>query len=218
MNDDGTYRVIGGELNKDRNIYVYSQDENGDFTIRGGSIGITSSTTSFYNSDANDGKGCWAINSVIDPNDNSGRDFLNNVISKDITLDDYMDKARNSHPYDFKVTNGSPNVVSESPQYVYRGMGIGKTTFGQTIYTSARDIGNIAAGVVAAKNGIPWQAARMAFDAYQGGIEGISTQNAEYYGWSQTYARSNGISESGHLKSTLNSIINKVGTIIRNLW
>jgi len=56
-----------------------------------------------------------------------------------------------------------------------------KTAFGHEIYTSAWDIGNIAA----AKNSILWRDARVAFDVYQGGREGISTQNAEYYGWSQ---------------------------------
>jgi hypothetical protein len=40
QNEDGTYRVIGGELNKDRNIYVYSQDKDGNYTVKGNSIGI----------------------------------------------------------------------------------------------------------------------------------------------------------------------------------
>ena len=66
-------------------------------------------------------------------------------------------------------------------------MSIGKTAFGQEIYTSARDIGNIAA----AKNSILWRDARVAFDVYQGGTGGISTQNAEYYGWSQAYTHIN---------------------------
>lgn len=70
---------------------------------------------------------------------------------------------------------------------VYRGLSIGKTAFGQEIYTSARDIGNIAA----AKNSILWRDARVTFDVYQGGAGGISTQNAEYYGWSQTYTHIN---------------------------
>ena len=77
------------------------------------------------------------------------------MISKDITLDDCIDKARNNRPCDFKVTNGSESVVSIDLKYVYRGMSIGKTAFGQEIYTSTWDIGNIAAGIVAAKNGIP---------------------------------------------------------------
>ncbi len=33
--EDGTYRVIGGALNKDRNIYIYTQDINGNYTVRG---------------------------------------------------------------------------------------------------------------------------------------------------------------------------------------
>ena len=62
-------------------------------------------------------------------------------------------------------------------------MPIGKTQGGMRIYSSARDIGNIAAGYVAAVNGLTWELARVGFDIYQGGVEGISTQNAEYYGW-----------------------------------
>ena len=199
LNKDGTYRVVGGILNKDRNIYIFDKDKYGKYTIKGKFIGVTSSTTSFYNSVYNKGKGTWAIGATINPKDRSGKDFLNKMISKDITLDDYIDKARNNRPYDFKVTNGSETVVLTDLKYVYRGMSIGKTAFGQEIYTSARDIGNIAAGIVAAKNGIPWEDARIAFDVYQGGREGISTQNAEYYGWSQTYTHINGITEMSNL-------------------
>ena len=86
---DGTYRVIGGDINdKDRNIYVYSQDKNGKYTVRGESIGITTSTTSFYDSD----KGLW-IKSIINPSDRSGANFLNTIVGLDVTLYDYMDKA-----------------------------------------------------------------------------------------------------------------------------
>ena len=62
-------------------------------------------------------------------------------------------------------------------------MPIGINKEGKRIVTSARDIGNIAAGYVAGINGMPWGATRIAFDVYQGGIEGKSTRNAEYYGW-----------------------------------
>ena len=50
-------------------------------------------------------------------------------------------------------------------------------------YASARDVGNIAAGYIAARNGIPCQAARDAFDLYQGSREGISTVSAQLYGY-----------------------------------
>ena len=63
---------------------------------------------------------------------------------------------------------------------MYRGMPIG---YG--IYASARDIGNYVAGYYAAANGIPWRAARFVFDLYQGTEEGISTQNAQYLGWTE---------------------------------
>ena len=218
LNEDGTYRVVGGILNKDRNIYIFDKDKYGKYTIKGKSIGVTSSTTSFYNSDYNKGKGTWAIGATINPKDQSGKDFLNKMISKDITLDDYIDKARNNRPYDFKVTNGSKSVVLTDLKYVYRGMSIGKTAFGQEIYTSARDIGNIAAGIVAAKNGIPWEDARIAFDLYQGGREGISTQNAEYYGWSQTYTHINGITEMSNLRNSIISSVKRGWAKFKNLW
>ncbi|MBO5603155.1 MAG: RHS repeat-associated core domain-containing protein [Prevotella sp.] len=218
MNGDGKYSVIGGVLNKDRNIYVYSKDKNGNYTIRGKSIGITTSTTSFYNSDYNNGKGAWMVGAIMDPQDTSGKNFLNNIISEDVTLIDYMYNARNNHPYDFKVTNGQDNLVSMDSKYIYRGMIIGKTVSGQFIYSSARDIGNIAAGIVAAKNGIPWAAARIAFDLYQGGIESLSTRNAEFYGWSKTYVQSNGLTESMHIRHSISNFLNKVWTNFKKIW
>ena len=213
-NSNGTYTVIGGILNKDRNIYVYAQDKNGNY-IKGKSIGITTSTTSFYNSE----EGKWE-RVIIDPSDNSGREFLHKIVSSDITLDDYIDKARNDYPYDFKVTNGGKSVVSKRSSYVYRGMVIGgKNT---PLFSSARDIGNMAAGIVAAKNGIPWSAARAAFDAYQSRnglqVEGVSTRNAEYYGWSQMYRHSNGGYEATNLKASIKSLFRKIYNSIRNMF
>jgi hypothetical protein len=188
QNEDGTYRVIGGELNKDRNIYVYSQDKDGNYTVKGNSIGISSSTTSFYNSDANDGKGAWAVGSIINPNDQSGDNFLGNIIGNNPPMfNDYIANAGNGERYDFKTTNGTDAPIAGIDEY--RGMPIGGTANGQTVYSSARDIGNIAAGYVAGANGMSWNASRIAFDAYQSKvsgrptIEGISTRNAEYYGW-----------------------------------
>ena len=187
QNEDGTYRVIGGVLNKDKNIYVYTQDKDGNYTIKGNSIGITTSTTSFFNADANNGKGAWAIGSIINPNDKSGDDFLGNIFGNTPTMiDDYMANA-DGGKYDFKVTNGTNSPIPEID--VYRGMPIGKTDNGQIIYSSARDIGNIAAGYIAGANGMSWKASRIAFDVYQSkvngkpSIESISTRNAEMYGW-----------------------------------
>lgn len=97
---------------------------------------------------------------------------------------------------------------------------LGKNEKGQIIYTSARDIGNIAAGYIAGANGMSWQARRAAFDAYQSKIngrleiEGISTRNAEYYGWRMgynqlPYKKLNNfkISMKEFLKAVLNKIV-----------
>ena len=210
QNEDGTYRVIGGKLNNDRNIYLYKKDKDGKYTIRCKSIGKTTSTTSFYNSDANNGKGAWAIGSIIDPNDHSGLDFLNRIVIGNPPLfDDYIVHARNGRKYDFKVTNGENNPIPDID--IYRGMPIGGNAAGETFYSSARDIGNIAAGYIAAANGMPWFLSRMAFDTYQSyisgrpSIEGKSTQNAEYYGWHAGYNPIN------------NSITQKLSNFIRSI-
>ena len=152
------------------------------------------------------------IGSKIDLNDNSGRIFLNKMASENVTLYDYMRNATTDSPYDFKSTNGGSKPVQNID--IYRGMPIGGKTFDRKLLiSSARDIGNIAAGLVAAKNGISWKAARIAFDTYQSknnidkglhpGIEGLSTRNAEYYGWSLMALYSNTHSESRNLWNSI---------------
>ncbi len=180
--EDETYEVIGGILNDDNNIYIFSQDQDGNYTIKGNSIGETLLKTSFYNSDSES----WAIGSVINPRDQSGSDFLDDIIGNSPTLGDYIANAGNGEKYDFKKTNGMDNKQMDID--TYRGMPISyNEQTGTVIYTSARDVGNIAAGYIAGINGMPWKASRIAFDTYQisvdGTLEGKSTRNAEYHGW-----------------------------------
>ena len=222
-NKTGTYTVVGGILNNNRGIYIASKDKSGKYTIKGEMIGISTSTTTFYNTDANKGKGGWAIGAQINPNDKSGINFLNKIVSSNVTLGDYMNNARTNHPYDFKVTNGGDKVISNTQTYIYRGVPIGKDGFGYILYSSGRDIGNMAAGIVAAKNGIPWSIARAAFDAYQTknnmdkhgysldniNVEGKSTRNAEYYGWSQIYKYSNTKSKASNLWNSIKRFFSK---------
>jgi hypothetical protein len=145
--------------------------------------------TSFYDSDRNDGKGAWATGSIINPQDNSGRDFLkNDIIGADPEVGYYMDNAKTNQRYDFKATNGTDQPVYGEKDY-YRGMPLGKNSKGVMIYTSARDVGNIAAGYVAGIHAVPWSMARKEFDKLQSiqdgssTTEGISTQNAQRVGW-----------------------------------
>ena len=211
---NGKYEIIGGNLyDNDRNIYVYSLDKDGNYSIRGRSIGQTTSMTSFYNSDKEDEGKRWQRGSIIDMKDVSGKIFLRKILSPEVTLFDYIPNARNGKPYDFKITNGTNNIIDNID--FYRGMPSGKSSNGQALISSARDIGNIAAGIVAAKHGISWIAARCAFDAYQsksvGHIEreGMSTRNAQYYGWSMMHSHSSTYSEIKNLRISLVNFINK---------
>ena len=175
---DGNYSVFGGDIHdKDRNIYVYEQDDKGQYTIRGESVGVSATLTSFYNSDKN----LWG--GIINPHDESGIRFLSYITGeKGPSLFDYMYNARTGEKYDFKVTNGTDSKIDNVD--IYRGMPISTSSKSVATYASARDVGNMAAGYIAAKNGISWKAARFAFDLYQGGKEGPSTVNAEMYGYS----------------------------------
>lgn len=132
------------------------------------------------NSDKEDPSQRWG--GVIDPDDNSGKQFLNNITGENSpSLLGYMYNARTGHKYDFKTTNGTDSKIDGID--IQRGMPIASNSDGSITYASARDIGNMAAGYMAAKNGISWKAARKAFDMYQGGPEGRTTVSAEYYGY-----------------------------------
>lgn len=211
---NGKYKVVGGNLNdKYKNIYVGTINENGAF-IPQNSIGVTTSTTSFYYSDAKGG-GRWRVGSVIDTKDKSGNNFLTMIISNNPPMfDDYIINARNNHPYDFKVTNGTGEKYGD--EKFYRGMPIGVTGNGQIIFTSARDVGNIAAGYVAAANGMSWEASRIAFDTYQGGVEGISTRYAEYYGWKMGYNNTTNNQKADNLMSSFGSLLHTIRNYILN--
>lgn len=206
---EGKYQVVGGNLNDcDKNIYEGLFNKEGTF-VPVSSIGITTSMTSFYNSDSKGG-GSWNIGSIINMNDKSGDVFLSNIISKNPPmLDDYIMNARNNQQYDFKATNGTAHPIKDIDYY--RGMPIGINGNGKKIVTSARDIGNIAAGYIAGVNGMTWEASRIAFDGYQGGIEGISTRNAEWYGWRMGYNNTSSL-QKGEI------LIRSLGSAFSTLW
>ena len=191
LKSPGVYEVVGGELDDDLNVYLYCENEDGELVNTGITIGETTSVTSFYNSDDEE----WATGSIINLKDMSGKIFLDKILNNTPLLAEYVDKARNKHPLDFKVTNGTGKSYDRTEYY--RGMSIGETKDGKNIITSARDIGNITAGYVAAYNGLSYAEARIGFDVYQSvsnqkiQSEGISTQNAELYGYNWGLANSN---------------------------
>ena len=183
-NDDGTYTVTGGKPDGDKNIYLLNG--NG---IRSEIIGQSATEYSFLSE-----TGKPILGAIINPNDHSGENFINNsIIGGSPSLINYMVNARNGEKYDFKDIGirNRPESMSVD-QYRYRGVplndvkGLGN---GVKIFGSARDVGNFGAGYVAGRSGLSWATARYGFDAYQSKsfnvkkVEGITTQLAERVGW-----------------------------------
>lgn len=200
-NNDETYTVFGGDLNDgDLHIYEYTKDKDGNL-IKGNSIGVSTSTTSFYNSDTKKWGG------IINPNDMSGQSFLGEIFGNSISLKDYMLNAQGKELYDFKYSNGTIDK-SDDGQNMYRGMPLCINQNGELVYSSARDIGNIAAGYMAGSNGISWVASRIAFDLLQSkqdnrpSIEGRSSQNAQYLGWCMGFYNNSPAQQSRNTKKS----------------
>jgi hypothetical protein len=171
-NSDGTYRVVAGEADNDKNIYLM---KNGERT--GEVIGQSLTEYSFHGEN-----GQAIVGAVINPNDTSGIDFLNNEIINNSNLNtvSYATNATGGKPYDFKRRdeNGNPlpkkDLRYEGTQYHYRGVlfqgvdGFSQGSDGGTpTFASARDIGNVAAGYVAGKAGMSWKTARIGFDGLE---------------------------------------------------
>jgi hypothetical protein len=188
-NKNGTYTVVGGKADGDRNIYIVNNSKEKKRT--GKVIGKSLTEYSFLDDNGNAVQGA-----VINPKDQSGTSFLNNeIIGGDLSLAGYMANATGGKTYDFKTRGIKERPKGMSPdQFAYRGMPFedvkhfGNQNGKTTTFASARDFGNVAAGFMAGNNGLPWKMARLGFDAlesYQHGgfsSEGQPTQRAERLG------------------------------------
>lgn len=217
QDNNGNYRVVGGNLDDgDRNIYLWGRQPDGGVGIDG-TIGVSSTMTSFYNSDEEKWMG------TIDTNDHSGMDFLSDLMESDPELTDYMENAVGGEKYDFKRQGVDKDDDKYGNSiYYYRGTSLGKDSKGNTIYASARDVGNIGAGFIAGRNNMSWKASRAAFDALQTkqdghlSTEGISTKNAEYCGW--VYGRIDAINHPVKtMKRNSNSILPGLRYVIKKM-
>ena len=151
-NRDGTYTVIGGQANSDKNIYVV--DTQGNRT--GEIVGQMLTEYSFHRDEGSAVKGA-----NINLRDKLGQNFFNNEI-KNVGLFKYMGNAKGGEPLDFKTRDMPQGLTNEAKdQYIYRGMSF------EGRIASARDIGNYSAGYVAGIHGFGWVSSRFAFDALQ---------------------------------------------------
>jgi RHS repeat-associated protein len=209
-NSNGTYNVVGGNAyDGDNGIYLEKNGKKGEL------VGYSATPHSFYYSETEtkvgDGTGQWL--GVIDPNDQSGHNFLNDqIVSDDPSLAYYMPNATGGQTLDFKKTNGTDKVLYNDAQDYYRGMPILDGKEGKPIFASARDVGNVAAGLVAGRSGMGWSTARLGLDALesiqQGSFssESSSTQYAQKLGHrigSQMFQKfdQSRVPGNGHLRS-----------------
>jgi RHS repeat-associated protein len=192
QNSDGSYRVVGGNKDDD-DLNIYSINFKDGKYAGMSSIGKSTSMTSFYNDSKDENGKELGWMGTIDPNDNSGKQFLDNFVKSDLEIGDYMDNAKRGQQYDFKRTNGTVSEIYSQEVDFYRGMPVQTEKDRTKVYTSARDVGNIAAGYIAGAYGIPWAEARKEFDKLQSAqdgrssVEGMSTQNAQRVGWETGY-------------------------------
>ena len=154
-NEDGTYTVVSSDPSDgDKGIYV---DEAGG--TRGGKIGESVSLYSFIN------KGEAVTGAVIDLGDRSGMSFLDGMYGMPVAQ--YMPLAVGGMPYDFKRRDMKDGATGDAAiKHMYRGMVVAQGD-DMPMIASARDVGNIAAGIVAGQTGQPWEYALIGFESLE---------------------------------------------------
>lgn len=197
------FKVIGGNKDDgDKGIYI-----SGGPTGKDELIAHSATPESFFFPDKGE-NGTWL--GTIDFTDNSGDQFLKNLIENTPFIGVYMANAYKGKKYDFKVTNGTTEKKYETDEGKYRGMilSVLGTKEGKPIVGSARDVGNIGAGYVAGAHGLSWLEARLGFDAlesYQESRltrESSSTQLAERLGYDMSW--------KGKMNNYIKNSINKL--------
>jgi RHS repeat-associated protein len=193
-NDDGTYTVSnkGKAKATDGDDGIYVIDKNGKRT--GEIIGESLTSHSFYDDSGNAVDGA-----VINVNATDGQKFIDDEIIKDHPfIVNYMANATGGGDFDFKE-RGIDMANGTDIQHRYRGSKASNGKIG-----SARDFGNMAAGIVAGRFGLSWGGSRFGFDTLEtfqslsastipGNLsivihinqtrEGVPTQKAQKIGW-----------------------------------
>ena len=114
-NKKNTYTVVGGIINKDRNIYIINDGR------RVGVLGEMLTKYSFFSSENK-----VVYGAVINPSDHSGQKFFDSEIaSSHIDVITYMRNAYGNRPLDFKK-RGIANRGKQSVDQYIREFGIRK--------------------------------------------------------------------------------------------
>jgi RHS repeat-associated protein len=163
-NTDGTYTVKGWI--DDGKTDVVTED--------GTKVGESLTTHSFVDEHNN-----AVIGAVIDTSSTEGQDFIDKEIIEDNpNVFDYKDNAKLNEHYDFK-SRGLADDATDKEALVHRTRG-SMTADGKM--ASARDFGNMAAGIVAGRTGAPKWMIKREFEKLQGGPEPPVSAKAQAIG------------------------------------
>jgi hypothetical protein len=152
-NDDGTYTVTNGTADDDNGIYL----DNGQGG-KGQKIGKSVSPYSFLYDDLRP-----VIGAKIYPDSEEGQVFLEGLFADNPSVWYYMSNGKKGQIYDFKRSCMGEGLTGlEEKQYMYSG-----SVLKNGLIATRRDIGNIGAGWISGRDGIEWEAHRLATDALE---------------------------------------------------
>lgn len=179
-NDDtGTsYEVVGGAVEvEDCNVYIVGNDYNTKNDGKPSNVEILGQTVTPYSFCNN--KGEVESGSTINMNDKSGDAFIARFQNDEVPLIGYI------LPTILSNESGWPNGGCDFKSGDNPNRGMPLTILGGKIGT-ARDIGNFAAGFLAASNGITGRTTRTVFDVFQNlTTKGYTTGEPPVSWWAQ---------------------------------
>ena len=210
QNKDGTYTVINGK--NDSNTGIYLLDSNGEFNPETSTKIGNQLTPYSFRLDNNE-----VVNGIINTKSNEGQKFLDNLVNENPDLVIYAKNAVGGEKYDFKTNEISKiNGAITETQFKYRG-----SILRNGAIASARDIGNIGAGIVAGRKGLSWVTYRAVADGLESKQKGyythekVNSQVPQAMGY--VYGRK--LRSKKNKKPTLNKIKNEISKniiIMRN--
>ncbi|SDX30959.1 RHS repeat-associated core domain-containing protein [Aequorivita viscosa] len=171
----GQTTIVGDNGNGTYTVKDWVDDGSTDVVLEDGTkVGESLTTHSFVNE-----KNDPVVGAVIDTRSNEGQNFIDNeIIADDPNVFHYRDNATLNEHYDFK-SRGLDEEASVQEALIYRTRG---SMTSDRKMASARDFGNMAAGIVAARAGVPHWIAKMKFNELQGGQEPPVSAKAQQIG------------------------------------
>ncbi|CAM1360309.1 hypothetical protein TPENAI_10529 [Tenacibaculum litopenaei] len=161
-------------------VTAWVDDGKTDVVLEDGTkIGESLTTHSFVDEKNNAVEGA-----IIDTSSTEGQDFIDDeIVEGDPNLFNYKDNAKLNQKYDFKSRNLKVGSTGKEA-LVHRTRG-SMTNDGKM--ASARDFGNMAAGIVAIRNGVPKPVAIYMFEQLHGGKEPPVSSKAQEIGFKKGF-------------------------------